>query len=111
MNLELARLKYRKDWKPRRPFMQSLGAPAQLQTAPEDMSHKMRLMELRKHNFKRHVDYENQLKLADSKRRYQALQTDQTEYDRLLSASSHGLLTGRAHQRMEDLMNLVGIRA
>ena len=67
MNLDLAKIRYRKNWKPRRPFMQSAGAPAQLQTNPDIMAHSMRLASLRKNNFKRHQDYENQLQLADKK--------------------------------------------
>jgi hypothetical protein len=109
MNLELAKIKYRKNWKPRRPFMQSAGSPPQLQTHPDEMAHSMRLANLRRNHVKRHTDYENQLKLADGRRRYQVRQTEESEYNRLLSASTHGLLQGRAQERMSDLKELLGV--
>ena len=89
--------------------MKSAGAPAQLQIHPGVMAHSMRLANLRKNNFKVNQDYENQLKLSDSRRRYQLRQTEEIEYNRLLSASTHGLLQARAQERMEDLKTLLNI--
>ena len=109
MNLELAKIKYRQNWQPKTPFMKSAGAPAQLQTHPSELARSMRLANLRKNNFKVNQDYENQLKLSDSRRRYQLRQTEEIEYNRLLSASTHGLLQGRAQERMEDLKVLLNI--
>jgi hypothetical protein len=109
MNLALAKIKYRQNWKPKQPFMKSAGAPAQLQTHPSELARSMRLSNLRKNNFKVNQDYENQLKLSDSRRRYQLRQTEEIEYNRLLSASTHGLLQGRAQERMEDLKTLLNI--
>jgi hypothetical protein len=69
----------------------------------------MRLEQLRKGNWHTARDYDRQLQMTDSRKRYQMLQTNQTEYDKLRSIN-HGLLQPRAMQRMEDLRKILNIK-
>ena len=112
MNLVLAKLKKRRHEEGRNPFVMG-GAlpPVYLQTGhdADDLAHAIRFETLRKGNFHVVRDYERQLELADKRKRYQALQTHEMEYNRLRSASQHGLLQARAQERMEDLKTLLGV--
>ena len=109
MNLTLAKIKKRRIQEGRNPFDKTVLPPAYLQTRHDYLSHAIRLENLRKGNFHVARDYERQLELADKRKRYQMLQTHEMEYNRLRSASQHGLLQGRAQERMEDLKTLLGV--
>ena len=109
MNLTLAKIKQRRVQEGRNPFNKTTLPPAYLQTRHDYLSHAIRLENLRKGNFHVVRDYERQLELSDKRKRYQALQTHETEYNRLRSASQHGLLQARAQERMEDLRKLLGV--
>jgi hypothetical protein len=109
MNLTLAKIKKRRIQEGRNPFDKTVLPPAYLQTRHDYLSNAIRLETLRKGNFHVVRDYERQLELSDKRKRYQALQTHESEYNRLRSASQHGLLQARAQQRMEDLKNLLGV--
>ena len=111
MNLVLAKLKKRRHEEGRNPFVKGALPPVYLQTGhdADDLAHAIRLETLRKGNFHVVRDYERQLELSDKRRRYQALQTHEMEYNRLRAASQHGLLQARAQERMEDLKNLLGV--
>ena len=109
MNLTLAKIKKRRIQEGRNPFDKTVLPPAYLQTRHDYLSHAIRLENLRKGNFHVVRDYERQLELSDKRKRYQALQTHESEYNRLRSASQHGLLQARAQERMEDLKNLLGV--
>ena len=109
MNLVLAKIRKRRIEEGRNPFDKTVLPPAYLQTRHDYLSHAIRLENLRKGNFHVARDYERQLELSDKRKRYQALQTHETEYNRLRSASQHGLLQARAQERMEDLKNLLGV--
>ena len=109
MNLTLAKMKKRRHFEGPNPFAKGAPPPpALLQTAQEGLPHAMRLEGLRNGNFHTVRDYERQLSLAEGKKRYQTLQTMEHEYDRL--RSQHGLLQGRAAERMQDLKQLLGIK-
>jgi hypothetical protein len=109
MNLTLAKIKKRRIQEGRNPFDKTVLPPAYLQTRHDYLSNAIRLETLRKGNFHVVRDYERQLELSDKRKRYQALQTHESEYNRLRSASQHGLLQARAQERMEDLKNLLGV--
>ena len=109
MNLVLAKLKKRRHEDGRNPFVKGKPPPAYLQTGHDGLAHAIRLENLRKGNFHVARDYERQLELADKRKRFQILQTHEMEYNRLRSASQHGLLQARAQERMEDLKNLLGV--
>ena len=109
MNLVLAKLKKRRHEDGKNPFVKGALPPVYLQTGHDGLAHSIRLEKLRKGNFHVVRDYERQLELADKRKRYQALQTHEMEYNRLRSASQHGLLQARAQERMEDLKNLLGV--
>jgi hypothetical protein len=109
MNLTLAKIRKRRIQEGRNPFDKTVLPPAYLQTRHDYLSNAIRLETLRKGNFHVVRDYERQLELSDKRKRYQALQTHESEYNRLRSASQHGLLQARAQERMEDLKNLLGV--
>ena len=109
MNLTLAKIRKRRIQEGRNPFDRTVMPPAYLQTRHDYLSNAIRLETLRKGNFHVVRDYERQLELSDKRKRYQALQTHETEYNRLRSASQHGLLQARAQERMEDLRKLLGV--
>jgi hypothetical protein len=108
MNLVLAKIKKRRIQEGRNPFDRTVLPPAYLQTGHDYLSNAIRLENLRKGNFHVARDYERQLELSDKRKRYQALQTHEMEYNRL-RAVSHGLLQARAQERMEDLKILLGV--
>ena len=83
--------------------------PAYLQTRHDYLSNAIRLENLRKGIFHVVRENERQLALSENRKRYQVLQTHETEYNRLRSASQHGQLQARAQERMEDLKNLLGV--
>ena len=109
MNLVLAKIKKRRHEEGRNPFFKGAPPPVYLQTGHDNLAHAIRLENLRKGNFHVARDYERQLELADKRKRYQILQTHEMEYNRLRSASQHGLLQARAQERMEDLKTLLGV--
>ena len=109
MNLTLAKIKKRRIQEGRNPFDRTVLPPAYLQTRHDYLSNAIRLENLRKGNFHVVRDYERQLALAENRRRYQMLQTHESEYNQLRSASQHGQLQARAQERMEDLKNLLGV--
>ena len=109
MNLTLAKIRKRRIQEGRNPFDKTVLPPAYLQTRHDYLSNAIRLETLRKGNFHVARDYERQLEMSDKRKRYQALQTHETEYNRLRAASQHGLLQARAQERMEDLKNLLGL--
>ena len=109
MNLGLARLKKQRHRERENPFTKHAPLPVLLQTAQEGLPHAMRLEQLRKGNWHTARDYDRQLEMTDKRKRYQALQTNQTEYDRLRS-TDHGLLQGRAMVRLEELKAMLGIK-
>ena len=109
MNLTLAKLKKRRIQEGRNPFDKTVLPPAYLQTRHDYLSNAIRLENLRKGNFHVVRDYERQLALAENRRRYQMLQTHESEYNHLRSASQYGQLQARAQERMEDLKNLLGV--
>ena len=111
MNLVLAKLKKRRHEDGRNPFVKGALPPVYLQTGHDhlELAHAIRLENLRKGNFHVTRDYERQLELADKRKRYQALQTHEMEYNRLRAVSQHGLLQARAQERMEDLKTLLGV--
>ena len=108
MNLLLAKLKKRHHQDGSNPFAKGAPSPAYLQTRHDGLAHAIRLENLRKGNFHVVRDNERQLALAEGRKRYQMLQTHETEYNRL-RAVSHGLLQARAQDRMEDLKNMLGV--
>ena len=109
MNLVLAKIRKRRHEEGRNPFNKGAPPPVYLQTGHDNLAHAIRLENLRKGNFHVARDYERQLELADKRKRYQILQTHEMEYNRLRAASQHGLLQGRAQERMEDLKTLLGV--
>ena len=109
MNLTLAKIKKRRFQEGRNPFDKTVLPPAYLQTRHDYLSNAIRLENLRKGNFHVVRDYERQLALAENRKRYQALQTHESEYNQLRAASQHGQLQARAQKRMEDLKNLLGV--
>ena len=109
MNLTLAKIKKRRFQEGRKPFDKTVLPPAYLQTRHDYLSNAIRLENLRKGNFYVIRDYERQLALAENRKRYQALQTHESENNQLRAASQHGQLQARAQERMEDLKNLLGV--
>ena len=109
MNLTLAKIKKRRIQEGRNPFDRTVLPPAYLQTRHDYLAHAIRLENLRKGNFHVVRDYERQLALSENRKRYQALQTHESEYNQLRSASQHGQLQARAQERMEDLKKLLGV--
>ena len=108
MNLTLAKIRKRRIQEGRNPFERSVP-PAYLQTSHDYLSHAIRLENLRKGNFHVVRDYERQLALAENRKRYQLLQTHETEYNKLRAAANHGQLQARAEERMADLKTLLGV--
>ena len=110
MNLTWAKkLKLRRHVESQDPFAKSRPLQALLHNAQQDnTAHAIRLENLRKGNFHTVRDYERQLSVVENRKRYQMLQTQQAEYDRL--KSDHGLLGARAAQRMEELKTMLGIK-
>ena len=109
MNLSLAKMKKQRHRESINPFTKHAPLPALLQTAQEGLPHAMRLEQLRKGNWHTARDYDRQLQMTDSRKRYQMLQTNNHEYDKLRSID-YGLLQPRAMQRMEDLRKLLNIK-
>ena len=109
MNLSLAKLKKQRHRESENPFTKHAPLPALLQTAQEGLPHAMRLEQLRKGNWENARNYDRQLAMTDSRKRYQMQQTHNHEYDKLRSID-HGLLQPRAMQRMEDLRKLLNIK-
>ena len=109
MNLTLAKIKKRRVQEGRNPFDKTVLPPAYLQTRHDYLSNAIRLEKLRKGNFNVVRDYERQLALAENRKRYQALQTHESEYNQLRAASQHGQLQARAQERMADLKTLLGV--
>ena len=109
MNITLAKIKKRRVQEGRNPFDKTVLPPAYLQTRHDYLSNAIRLENLRKGNFHVVRDYERQFALAENRKRYQALQTHEAEYNQLRAASQHGQLQARAQERMEDLKNLLGV--
>jgi hypothetical protein len=108
MNLTLAKIRKRRIQEGRNPFDRTVLPPAHLQTRHDYLSNAIRLETLRKGNFHAARDYERQLEMSDKRKRYQALQTHESEYNRLRSVS-HGQLQARAQERMVDLKNILGV--
>ena len=109
MNLTLAKIKKRRIQEGRNPFDRTVLPPAYLQTRHDYLAHAIRLENLRKGNFHVVRDQERQLALSENRKRYQALQTHEMEYNQLRAASQHGQLQARAQERMEDLKKLLGL--
>ncbi len=109
MNLTLAKTRKRRIQEGRNPFDKTVLPPAYLQTSHDYLSHAIRLENLRKGNFHVVRDYERQLALAENRKRYQLLQTHETEYNKLRAAANHGQLQARAEERMVDLKILLGV--
>ena len=87
MNLTLAKIKKRRIQEGRNPFDRTVPPPAYLQTRHDYLSHAIRLENLRKGNFHVTRAYERQLALAENRKRYQALQTHEMEYNLLAEAA------------------------
>ena len=109
MNLTLAKIRKRRIQEGRNPFDKTVLPPAYLQTSHDYLSHAIRLENLRKGNFHVVRDYERQLALAENKKRYQLLQTHETEYVKLRAAAHHGQLQARAEERMQDFKSLLEV--
>ena len=109
MNLTLAKIKKRRIQEGRNPFDKTTLPPAYLQTRHDYLSNAIRLENLRKGNFHVTREYERQLALAENRKRYQMLQTHESEYNQLRAASQHGQLQARAQERMADLKTLLGV--
>ena len=105
----LAKLRKRRQMEGRNPFNETVLPPAFLQATHDNLAHAIRLENIRKGFFHVVRDYERQLALADGRKRYQALQTHEMEYNRLRAASQPGLLQARAPGRMEDFKSLLGV--
>ena len=110
MNLTLAKIKKRRIQEGRNPFDKTVLPPAYLQTRHDYLSNAIRLENLRKGNFHVAREYTRQLELSDNRKRYQALQTHEMEYNQLRAASQHGQLQARAQERMQDLKTLLGVK-
>ena len=112
MNLGLAKWKKRRHHDGRNPFSRygTAPSPAYLRTSHDDgLAHAMRLERIRNGSWHTNREYERQLELTSGKKRYQLHQTHEMEYQKLKSATNHGLLEAHAQGRMEDLKNLLGL--